>query len=167
MTLENTSKKLLKQLSEVIIQLGLSEYSSPLPILSGASVGQHIRHILEFYSCLNQGALKSSVNYDKRERNTLLEQDTSYAIEQLKVVLEETSKKSLKQPLTLVACYSEEEVQLKTTYERELAYNIEHAIHHMAIIKIGILALYPSFNFPEHFGVAYSTVKYQKALCAQ
>jgi len=57
---------------------------------------------------------------------------------------------------------------MNSSYFRELQYNIEHAIHHMAIIKIAIGACFTEVELPANFGVAYSTVRYQKQLaCAQ
>ena len=57
-----------------------------------------------------------------------------------------------------------ESVKIKSSLERELAYNIEHAIHHMAIIKIAIQTVFPNVKLAENFGVAYSTVRYQKSV---
>jgi hypothetical protein len=47
--------------------------------------------------------------------------------------------------------------------ERELAYNIEHTIHHMAIIKQSIIEHFTYIDLPEYFGVASSTVRYASA----
>jgi len=52
--------------------------------------------------------------------------------------------------------------RIKTNALRELAYNIEHAIHHMAIIKIGINEVSPYILLPSAFGVASSTIRHLK-----
>jgi hypothetical protein len=57
----------------------------------------------------------------------------------------------------------EDSVKIKSSLERELAYNIEHAIHHMAIIKIALKTLFPKVKLADNFGVAYSTVRYQES----
>jgi len=57
-------------------------------------------------------------------------------------------------------------VKVDTTFNRELLYAIEHTVHHMAIIKIGMLLNYPNVTVPENFGVAESTIQY-KTSCAQ
>jgi hypothetical protein len=54
-----------------------------------------------------------------------------------------------------------------TSYNRELVYNLEHAIHHMAIMKIAVDNAFPQVQMPENFGVAYSTIRYQQQQCAQ
>lgn len=42
-------------------------------------------------------------------------------------------------------------------------YNIEHTIHHLALIKVGLKLVYPDLDLPNHFGVAPSTIKFQQA----
>ncbi|MDX1476670.1 MAG: hypothetical protein R3301_03155 [Saprospiraceae bacterium] len=56
---------------------------------------------------------------------------------------------------------------MDSSLERELIYNIEHTIHHLAIIKIGLAIIAPDIPLPAHFGVAPSTVKYKQGICAQ
>ena len=56
----------------------------------------------------------------------------------------------------------EDTVRIKSSLEREIAYNIEHAIHHMAIIKIAVMTVFPKVQLAENFGIAYSTVRYHK-----
>jgi hypothetical protein len=45
-------------------------------------------------------------------------------------------------------------------FQRE--YNIEHVVHHMALVKIGIHEVSPYVILPPDFGVAISTIKYHK-----
>jgi len=58
---------------------------------------------------------------------------------------------------------SEECVTIDTNYLRELTYNIEHTVHHMAIMKIGIREVADYINLPADFGVAVSTMRYKDA----
>ena len=70
--------------------------------------------------------------------------------------------------MILEATYNEDSnelMQFHTNYHREIAYNLEHTIHHMALIKVGICEL-SDIRVPEGFGVATSTMKYRKE-CAQ
>jgi hypothetical protein len=55
----------------------------------------------------------------------------------------------------------------QSNIERELMYNIEHTIHHLAIIKIGLNAVAPQIALSEHFGVAPSTIRHKQNICAQ
>ncbi len=61
-------------------------------------------------------------------------------------------------------CFSVTETLL-TNYFRELLYNLEHSIHHQALIKV---ALFNSthIKISESFGVAPSTLEYRKQ-CVQ
>jgi hypothetical protein len=52
---------------------------------------------------------------------------------------------------------------MDTNYFRELTYNIEHAVHHMAIIKIGIREVANYVTLPADFGIAASTIRYKEA----
>jgi hypothetical protein len=44
---------------------------------------------------------------------------------------------------------SEECLLVETNFMRELTYNIEHAVHHMAIMKIGIREVAPDTVIPK------------------
>ena len=71
---------------------------------------------------------------------------------------------NLKMPITLEIDYSINGSQkqiMNTTLERELAYNIEHAIHHMAILKIGVRTIAPGTDIPDGFGIAVSTLRHR------
>ena len=58
-----------------------------------------------------------------------------------------------------------EELLIQSNYERELLYNLEHCIHHQALIKVAIIQS-NSVAIDENFGVARSTIEYRKQ-CAQ
>ncbi len=52
---------------------------------------------------------------------------------------------------------------IASNFYRELIYNIEHAVHHMAIMKIGVLEVAPYVSMPLDFGVAVSTIRHKKS----
>ena len=58
-----------------------------------------------------------------------------------------------------------ETMTINTSLHRELQYNIEHAVHHLAIIKIGIKSLEDSFKLDDNFGIAASTIRNKKRMC--
>jgi hypothetical protein len=47
----------------------------------------------------------------------------------------------------------------------EIAYNLEHTIHHMALIRVGLHEL-GDITLDDSYGVAPSTLKYRKR-CVQ
>jgi len=51
-------------------------------------------------------------------------------------------------------------IQIKTTYLRELAYCLEHSIHHQALIKVGLLEINCMYYIDDAFGLALATFRH-------
>ena len=167
MILQRTTADILAQLKNVVNELGNEAYSKSLPVLSGNTVGKHVRHIVEFFECMLKGMQTEIIDYDNRQRNLLLETDTAYAAQKLDELTVFIAGIKENQPLEMAFSYAENETTIiNTLLYREMAYNIEHTIHHMAIIKIAIAQEFSYIHLPANFGVAYSTVQYQQQ-CAQ
>jgi len=159
--LTTASIDMLKQLNAVAIQLNEKEYSKSLELLDGNTIGKHIRHVYELYDELLNGIAQNEVNYDQRKRNLQIESDPIFACNFANEI--SVKLRDLESDLLLNLCSNfGESVKVNTSLGRELAYNIEHAIHHMAIIKICLSHYFPYVSLPENFGVAYSTQKYLK-----
>jgi len=166
MELANAVNNVFLQLEQVILQVSDEEYSKPCTTLFKNTIGQHVRHIIELFQCLENGYEAAIVNYEKRNRDKRIETDRHFA-RQLLSDIYQGLERSDKQ-LTLEASYddlSSIPIRINTNYFREIAYNLEHTIHHMALIRVG-LAEVTNLQLPENFGVASSTVKYKKE-CAQ
>lgn len=167
MILQQTTADILNQLKNIIAVLGNEAYGKPLPVLSSNTVGKHVRHIIEFFDCMFQSMQTDIVNYDDRTRNLNLETNTVYTIHKIEELISLVQAINANRPIEMVFSYAPNETTvINTLLYREMAYNIEHAIHHMAIIKIAIMQEFPHIELPEHFGVAYSTIQYQEQ-CAQ
>lgn len=69
----------LNQVSALLVNLSNQEYSRPLSILHNASIGKHVRHIINFYQCVINPQDNNVVCYDARERDLQLEENTVYA----------------------------------------------------------------------------------------
>ena len=52
--------------------------------------------------------------------------------------------------------------QINSSFERELLYCLDHAIHHQALIKIGLKELDLDHLIAREFGVAYSTLRHRQ-----
>ncbi|MFC0515787.1 hypothetical protein ACFFGT_16315 [Mucilaginibacter angelicae] len=166
MKLKEPISNLLEQLQYVIDELTPIQYTQPVKLLSQSSIGQHTRHILEFFVELNKGYETGMVDYDKRIRNKNIEADKDFAITTIRQI--EANIQKPDKELLLQAEYGDGEAhsaQVFSNYYRELVYNLEHTVHHMALIRIGINAV-SDVVIPDEFGVAASTLKYRKA-CAQ
>ena len=164
MQLKISALLILDQIRHLVEQLRPTEYSASLELLSGNTIGKHIRHVLEFFDLLVNSQDSDTLNYDNREHNELIESDKEVCLNTLKNIIHKLNQVDGDSPLILQVSYSEEKqkpVNVQTSLNRELAYNIEHAIHHMAIMKIAVITVFPHVNLPENFGVAYSTIRYQ------
>jgi hypothetical protein len=146
-------------------------YSMPLDLLFGASIGQHTRHFVEFYRCLlDQISMEEpEVNYSKRLREPAIEEDPEFALQTIEGLVSKIQAldHNVNCKLKCSEHFESGEVSVSSNLERELLYNIEHTIHHLAIIKIGIAAIAPGIFLPEHFGVAPSTLRYRDGICVQ
>jgi len=154
------------QLSETLNQLSNEEYKRSSKIIMNATIGQHVRHIIELFQCLDKGYDTGLVNYEKRKRDYRIETEKDIAISLLKEIYRNIEKPN--KGITLEAedyCDEVQVVSIPSNYYRELAYNLEHTIHHMALIRVGVNEV-SSVVLPEEFGVAYSTIKYRQQ-CAQ
>lgn len=167
MIIQQSVKQVFVQISESLEQLTCEQYCRPSKILSNASIGQHVRHIIELFICLENGYYTGVVNYDKRKRDLSIETDKDIANSLLKSIYLQLDKKN--KDLVLEASYddlSTEPLCIETNYYREIAYNLEHTVHHMALIRVGITEV--SFiQIPQSFGVASSTIKYRETSAQQ
>jgi len=165
MQLVQACTHILRQLEDVVHQLSEKEFSQPCPALSQSTIGQHLRHTLEFFMCLQAGFDQGVVNYDRRPHDKLIESDKFIALSAMAAIRDFIESQREDKQLRLEVGYernSEDCVVVATNYFRELTYNIEHAVHHMAIMKIGIREVAPGVNLPEGFGVAVSTLRHQE-----
>jgi hypothetical protein len=153
----------LDELTELLSQLSDEEYSEPCFELSGASIGEHTRHIVEMFQCLNRNYDSGIVNYDKRDRNKQIQTDTNFAIQMILNVKNNISKEN--KNIELEQLIDGESIQIQSNYFRELLYNLEHCIHHQALIKVAILKS-EKITVDSNFGVARSTIEYRKQ-CVQ
>jgi len=159
-------KNIFTQLAELLNQLENPVYSKPCLALSDATIGQHIRHIIELFQCLETGYNSSIVNYENRKRDYYIETDIRKAERLIREIIQNLDKPNKELLLESEDYFNGEElISIPTNYYRELIYNLEHAIHHMAMIKIGVKEI-SQISLPEEFGIAFSTLKYRKQ-CAQ
>jgi hypothetical protein len=153
----------LNELVDLLNQLSEEEYSESCFELSGASIGEHTRHIVEMFQCLNRNYDSGIVNYDKRERNVLIQTDANFAVQMILDIKNSIQKENKK--LELQQMIDGTAIRIQSNYHRELLYNLEHCIHHQALIKVAILK-FENVTVDENFGVARSTIEYRKQ-CAQ
>ena len=69
----------LEKIDRVMVQLSNEELMLKHELLFGSSIGQHIRHILEFYECLLARVSEGVFSYDHRPRNMVIETEVAAA----------------------------------------------------------------------------------------
>ena len=131
--------------------------------MSNSSIGEHTRHVIEMFQCLEKQYDLGVVNYDKRKRNQLIQTDTLFAKQSIDLILNQLDKPN--KFIQLQQFIDGEEILIESNYHRELLYNLEHCIHHQALIKVAILQL-ENILVNDNFGVARSTIEYRNQ-CAQ
>jgi hypothetical protein len=162
MKIQRAIQNVFEQLNESLRQLSNEAYTQKSPALFNATIGQHVRHIIELFNWLEQGYHKGLINYEKRKRDYTIESNREVAmglLQQIPVNFYRHDKNLLLE----ATCdeYSNDSILISTNYFRELVYNLEHTVHHMALIRVGINEV-SEVRVPEEFGVAASTMKYQK-----
>ncbi|MCU0403731.1 MAG: hypothetical protein MUE99_04220 [Chitinophagaceae bacterium] len=160
--LKERTEQIVRELYKALSVCTDAQYSMPLPILSGSSLGEHTRHITEFFQCLLEGVSKETIAYDQRKRDRVLENDKQRALQTLTDTCIRLPAGE-KQMILTENMGNGMALTISTGYYREWLYAIEHAIHHMAIIKIGLRSL--NLSVEQHFGVAPSTLQHRDA-CA-
>jgi hypothetical protein len=153
----------LSSLKNLIAVLDDEQYRRKISYLGNASIGGHSRHIIELLSCITNGYSGGEIDYVNRNRDLSIENEKRVAIEKLSGLMQDVTRPDK----DLFMIVDGEEINLDnrvcTTYYREIVYNAEHAIHHLALIRVALREMKLEI-VDDNFGMAYSTIKYQAQL---
>jgi hypothetical protein len=156
-------KEQLEKLESLLTELTNEQYTHETPHLSNASIGSHTRHIIELLQCLLKGYKTNEVDYINRNRNLLLEQDKNEAGIALKKLIKEINLPDKELSFCSQELTVENMPKVYTTYFREIVYNTEHTIHHLALIKVALIEMDLQIVHSD-FGMAYSTIRYKNSI---
>lgn len=162
--LSNSCSDQLEELSDLLLQLSSIDYYQISSVFRTSSIGQHVRHILELFECLLSQYESGKINYDSRKRDLKLENNPAFALEKIREI--QTKINLPDKDLILSHEQTPESPLIKTTYFRELLYNLEHCVHHQALIRLACLAI-PGISIPDNFGVAKSTIHYTSQMSSK
>jgi hypothetical protein len=157
--------EILRQGELLLVAISDEAYTCPVPVAFNASIGGHYRHCLDHFRNLLESALEGDLNYDHRERGTLVEQDRFAALNatrELRECYERLDGSCLKRQLAVICKTNYASAGSQTspsTVGREVMYAVAHAVHHYALI--GVMAGVMGLPMPVGFGVAPSTLKHQ------
>lgn len=158
--------EILNQGETLLAEIENSDYTRKLPGAFNASIGGHYRHCLDHFRSLLDSAPEGDLNYDHRVRGTLVESDRFAALNatrELRAGYQRLSADCVLREL-MVTCktsYTTTDSQVApSTVAREILYVVAHAVHHYALI--GIMGRMLGLKMPSGFGVAPSTVQFQR-----
>ncbi|MBK9335889.1 MAG: DinB family protein [Lewinellaceae bacterium] len=151
---------LIRQTSHLIAQLKPEDYCRPLVEFENNSLGQHFRHILEFFQCLEAGVESGTIDYAAHNRNPLYEKSPEVASAALEAFSAGLAAFDPAVPVRVRAEFgSDDRPCFDSTVGREMLFVYDHAIHHLAIVKIGLTCCFPDIDVEKDLGVSPSTVK--------
>ncbi|MBT1700447.1 DinB family protein [Fulvivirgaceae bacterium PWU4] len=150
-------------LRDLLYRLNDEQYTCRSSMLNHATIGQHVRHVIELGQCLILAYQTGVLNYDKRKRDERMENSRSFALQQLNDLFQSINKPEKK--LQLQVATSQGTHTLETWFHREVFYNTEHAIHHMALIRVALKEMQLDI-VNDNFGVAYATVQHRQTASA-
>lgn len=162
-------KQNLHELQQLLQGMEQEQYTKKLAVFSGSSLGQHVRHILEFYACIFDGIVEHKINYDNRKRELKIENNLSFSlgyIEKINAHLSEITTDVRVVVETNCSYMEDDAIIASSSLYRELLYCMEHSIHHQALLKIGLQELCLTHLIDENFGIAPATIRHKK-VCVQ
>ncbi|MEM9469269.1 MAG: DinB family protein [Pseudomonadota bacterium] len=132
-----------------------------------SSVGQHMRHVIEFIQTLIDSFGPGHVDYDVRQRNKQIEENRTVAtsvVQGLQEKLDKLTTNDFEIPMTMTEAVhvTEEFLPQKSSFGRELLFAIAHTEHHFALI--GAKCDQMGVALPDNFGKAISTLRYELGL---
>jgi hypothetical protein len=152
----------LQSLSNLLLLLNDKQYNQKNDLLGNASIGGHTRHIIELLKCATDGYHSGVVDYVNRSRNLSIETDKTVAMQELGWLLEHLERNDKEMKLVTDGENGDGSNFVSTTFFREIVYNAEHTIHHLALIRVALRVMKLDV-VGDDFGMAYSTIKYLSA----
>ncbi|RMG87405.1 MAG: DinB family protein [Bacteroidetes bacterium] len=166
MNCKQGTSEIIRQITDLLETIDDKAYHTQLPAFKGSTIGQHFRHIADFYTCFINGLHAGVIDYAARERDPQIETHTEYAIAVFQKIADKVAACDESRPVEVKADFSDELTEsrplVRSSVGRELMYAYDHAVHHLAIIKIGLRVAFPDIPLDEKTGVAPSTLKYWK-----
>jgi uncharacterized damage-inducible protein DinB len=149
----------LESLRDVVATLPIDAYRAAPARVSG-TVGEHVRHCLDHVRALVSHGGSGELSYDSRLRGTQIEIEPGAAVEQIDSLCEKLEKLEdapADTPVSLRSLTERDGTTLSTTSTlgREIAFVIQHTIHHLAIVAVLLDQI--GIQVPTEFGLAPST----------
>ena len=149
----------LETLRDLVAPLPQEFYTSA-PACGSGPIGAHVRHCLDHARALLTSGSAHALSYDTRLRGTAVETEVRAAVGEIKrlhLALDDLNDVDLDRPMLLHSMTRRDgsQVSVMTTFGRELAFVVQHTIHHCAIISLLLEQI--GQKVPAGFGYAPST----------
>ena len=161
MNIQIATQHILKDALLFLSKINSSLYTQTIPALFNSTLGKHTRHFIEVYQCLLFREHPFIVNYDARKRDIVLEIDLESAKHAIQRLIDELPQMPLQQDILLISLLAPQK-KIPTNIFRELVYNYDHCVHHLALMRVGLQIIQPEIVLPEHIGLAPSTLKQEQ-----
>lgn len=151
----------LQQLADVLDAASDEQYvQQPVGVVPG-SLGGHVRHCLDHFEALCRGAGTGLIDYDDRERGTVVETSRCAAAQALRSLKDRVAclgEQNLAGRVVVTSMLSADGATLQShsSLGRELAFVLSHTVHHNALVAAMCRTL--GIPIPERFGFAPSTI---------
>lgn len=160
-TLISGAQEVVSQVSFILDNISDEDYTHLIDV--DGSVGKHVRHIIEFMESIAQ-ASSGVINYDARARDKDVETSREAARIKINTVFDNVRRDlqalGHEHPIVMREKLSEAlpPQPVQSSLGREVAYSIQHGIHHIYIIKS--LSMKLDISFDKEIGIAPSTTEY-------
>lgn len=156
------SLDLLAQGAELLSRLDAAQYTGE-PTPGSGTVGQHVRHVLDFYARFLAGLDAGDVRYDARERDSRVEHQPEVARQRALEMAGRLGQLPLadeQRALTVAHDRAEDAPRCASSVGRELLFLASHTTHHYALIAV--LLRLQGVEPGADFGVATSTLEHRR-----
>lgn len=157
---------LLEQGLRLLASLDHETYRQRMTVCFDASIGGHLRHILDHYLAFFSILDDAELNYERRARSPAVENELGHATR----LLHSTARQLLEIAPTLdnrplrYRTETAEGNSSPTSVLRELEFLLSHTLHHYALIAV--MARLQGLEPPPELGLAPATLKFQQAQAA-
>ena len=152
----------IRQGIALLQDIGDERYATRVAVAYNASVGGHMRHIIEHYLGFLNGLEDGALDYENRARDPLIESNSAYAADTLAAIddrLQDVARHESDRTLRVHAETSAD-TAADSSVLRELEFLLSHTIHHYALVAV--MARLQGCEPAEGFGLAPSTLKHQQ-----
>lgn len=158
-----TARALAGELGRAIGLIGrLSDEAFTRKNAATGSVGEHVRHNLNFVGAVLSGARLGRIDYANRVRDVRVETDRGHAAGRFAGVIRELSRMRTGDAGKEVFVASELDASVvhRSSLGRELEFAHSHTVHHHAMIAENLRAM--GIEMDAAFGVAPSTARFRE-----